>query len=81
MRIQVLKLFFEGCSDPLELIKMKNFIHTQTGYNPVHWLAFHDDHVSLSYILDNYIKEKDQIQLMMRKTYKYKLTPLDIAGH
>ena len=81
MRFKVLKLFFEGCDDPLELIDEKNFIHTETGYNAIHWLSFHNDHVSAKYILDNYINTKEQIFLLMRKTYKFKLTPLDIAGH
>lgn len=60
------------------------FVHEETKYTCLHWLAYHDDADSIAYIIDDIGKHiesdtKTFIKLMQR-TKLHKMTPMCIAG-
>lgn len=46
---------------------------------PLHWLAYWDDHESISYLLENSTTKVDNFLLVMQEN-KFGMTPLDICG-
>ena len=55
-----------------------NFINEKTGYTPLHWLAFNNDHCSINEILNSGIFT--DLKSILRFSIIRSFTPICIAG-